>query len=155
MIMEHVGNTKNRENRCIWRKILTSTWSTINPTRVILESKEITGAQAARFVLASCEDFKTDGTAVDEFAQAKDKGWLPKTNAEQAITLGSLSFLMMKTFNIRGGMMYAILPGPRCAFRTMMDRSFIQGAADPSTTVSGIRFLQILEKVLNAQGYAS
>jgi hypothetical protein len=59
---------------------------------------------------------------------------------------------MARAFNIPGGFMHALLPGPRYAFRAMVNRSFIQGAADPGMTVSGERFLQILGKVLDAAG---
>lgn len=41
-------NNTDRENRCIWRKILTSIWSTINPTRVVLESKEVLAMRSPR-----------------------------------------------------------------------------------------------------------
>jgi len=48
MIMEHVENNTDRQNWCIWRKILTSTWSTTNPTRVVLESKEVLAMRGPR-----------------------------------------------------------------------------------------------------------
>jgi hypothetical protein len=48
MAIEHVGNNTDRENRCIWRKILTSTWSTTNPTWVVLESKEVLAMRVPR-----------------------------------------------------------------------------------------------------------
>jgi hypothetical protein len=88
-----------------------------------------------------------------DFQQAMEKGWFPRgTTPDENITLGKLSFLIMRAFDIKGGMMYAILPGPRYAFRTMVSRSFIQGAADPSMTVNGERFLHILGMVLSVEG---
>jgi hypothetical protein len=59
---------------------------------------------------------------------------------------------MMKAFNLKGGMMFAIAPGPRYAYRSMLNRSFIQAAADPTMTVSGDRFLLILGNVLSVAG---
>jgi hypothetical protein len=53
---------------------------------------------------------------------------------------------------MKGGMMYAIFPGPRYAYRSMVSRNFIQGAADPAMTVNGNRFLLILGRVLSAEG---
>ena len=110
---------------------------------VVLEKSELSYAEAARFVLA----------AEDGFDRAMSNGWLPK-GAEPggAIKLGELSFLIMKTFDMKGGLMYMILPGPRYAFRSMVSRSFIQGAADPAMKVSGERFLLILGNVLDAAG---
>jgi len=114
----------------------------------VMETPAVTYAQAAKFVLSS-----TGSAAENDFEQAMANGWFPKgTVSDESITLGKLSFLMMKAFDMKGGMMYAIFPGPRYAFRSMVSRSLIQGAADPSMTVSGERFLLILGKVLNETG---
>jgi len=120
----------------------------------VMETPEVTNAQAAKFVLGSTRTAGSTGTASEnDFEQAMANGWFPKgTVSDESITLGKLSFLMMKAFDMRGGMMYAMLPGPRYAFRSMVSRSLIQGAADPSMTVSGERFLLILGKVLSAAG---
>jgi hypothetical protein len=114
----------------------------------ILETSTLTCAQAARFVLAGA------GQAdADTFEKTLAKGWFSRgTAAEDPVTLGALSFLVMRAFGIRGGFMYALLPGPRYAFRTMVSRSFIQGTADPAMTVSGERFLLILGNVLSRMG---
>jgi len=116
----------------------------------ILETPAVSCAQAAKFVLSSAT---VGNTASNDFVRAMESGWFPKgTVADENITLGKLSFLIMKAFDMKGGMMYSLLPGPRYAFRTMVSRSFIQGAADPSMTVSGERFLHILGKVLSVVG---
>jgi len=117
----------------------------------VMKASVVTCAQAARFVTASAGSGAS--TSRNEFEQALAKGWLPQgTTPDEGITLGKLSFLIMRAFEIRGGLMYVIFPGPRYAFRTMVSRSFIQGAADPAMPVSGERFLQILGKVLSAEG---
>jgi hypothetical protein len=109
----------------------------------VLASSAVTCAQAARFVFGFAEDAGAGGNAA--FEQAKAKGWLPeKAGPDDPVTLGTLSFLIMNAFHLKGGLMYALLPGPRYAFRTMVSRAFIQGAADPAMTVSGERFLLIL-----------
>jgi hypothetical protein len=125
---------------------------------IILESPALNCSQAARFVLAA----SADGTAAaadtgmagaGAFEKALANGWFPRgTGAGDPLTLGVLSFLAMRAFGIKGGFMYALLPGPRYAFRTMVSRSFIQGAADPAMTVSGERFLLILGNVLSWAG---
>ena len=116
----------------------------------ILNEPAVTCAQAAMFVLGSA------GSALvqnDAFAQAAAMGWLPGNAApNDHITMGELSYLCMKAFGIKGGVMYAIFPGPRYAYRTMKIRSFIQGVADPAMKISGERFLHILGNVLGAAG---
>ncbi|MDR1411689.1 MAG: hypothetical protein LBI91_05760 [Spirochaetaceae bacterium] len=119
----------------------------------VLEAQALSYAQAARFVLASLDGPAGDKGADAAFEAALAKGWLPKKAAASGtVRLGELSFLMVRAFNIRGGFMYALLPGPRYAFRTMVSRSLIQGAADPGMAVSGERFLHILGRVLDTAG---
>lgn len=119
----------------------------------VMKASVVTCAQAARFVSASVSDVPPRGNAQSDFEQALAKGWFPQgTTANERITLGKLSLLMMKAFNINGGLLYAIFPGERYAFRTMVSRSFIQGASDPAMTVSGENFLRILGRVLSAEG---
>jgi len=123
----------------------------------VINASVVTCAQAARFVTVSARgDTPTEGNAghsQNEFEQSLEKGWLPKgTTPDESITLGKLSLLIMKAFDVRGGLMYTIFPGQRYAFRTMVSRSFIQGAADPAMKVSGQRFLDILGRVVSAEG---
>jgi hypothetical protein len=120
----------------------------------VLETRNVTCAQAAGFILAATEDTDTaQNTSKEAFEQAITRGWFPKrTTPEENITLGKLSFLIMKAFNIKGGIMYSLFPGPHYAFRAMVSRSYIQGAADPAMKVNGERFLNILGKVLIATG---
>ena len=120
---------------------------------VVLGSSALTCSQAARFVLASVGSDASAENDATAFESAMNRGWLPrKAAADDPISLGALSFLIMQSFGLKGGMMYAIFPGPRYAFRSMVSRSFIQGAADPAMTVGGERFLLILGNVLNAAG---
>jgi hypothetical protein len=124
----------------------------------VLETPAISCAQAAWFVLAAVTIVPADSpdqnaSMETAFKQVMDNRWLPqKTSPGDPVTLKTLSFLLMGAFNIKGGLMYTILPGPRYAFRTLVSRSLIQGAADPDMTVSGERFLHILGNVLSYAG---
>lgn len=116
----------------------------------VLAAQVVTCAQAANFVLSSVgEGIELSQSAFDT---ALSKGWLRNVQADDAITLRQLSFLIMQAFDMRGGLMYSFFPGPRYAYRSMVSRSYIQGAADPAMTVSGERFLLILGRVLAAHG---
>jgi hypothetical protein len=118
----------------------------------LLQVQAVSYEQAARFVLEAA-DITSPQDAAQSFAFAAERAWLPqKAAAEKPVTLAELSFLIMKAFDMKGGMMYAIAPGPRYAYRSMISRSFIQGTADPAMTLSGDRFLLILGNVLNAAG---
>jgi len=113
---------------------------------LILDSPAVTYSQAAQFVLESTMQ-------QNAFEQALALGWIPKGAVpNEPITLGKLSFLLIKDFQMKGGLMYSIFPGPRYAFRTLVSRSIIQGSADPGMTVSGEWFLRILGNTLNIAG---
>jgi hypothetical protein len=116
----------------------------------VLQAPAISCEQAAWFVLSAGSGAPANSGAA--FAQAVSRGWLKNAQPDDPITLGKLSFLIMRAFDFKGGMMYAILPGPHYAYRSMLSRSYIQGTADPAMTVSGERCLVILGKVLSAVG---
>ena len=129
----------------------------------VLKAPSVSCARAAQFVAASIgsEAFAESGaesgaasaSSQAAFEQALNLGWFPRGTApDEPITLGKLSFLVMKAFDMKGGMMYALFPGPRYAFRAMVSRSFIQTTADPANKPSGETFLIILGAVLGARG---
>ncbi|MDR3020696.1 MAG: hypothetical protein LBU66_07320 [Treponema sp.] len=115
----------------------------------LLQTPAVTCEQAAMFVLGNA----TESDAADDLYQsAVSSGWLNNTEADAPITLDKLSFLIMKAFDIKGGLMYSLFPGPRYAYRTMTSRNFLQGITDPAMTISGDEFLLVLGRVLNEQG---
>jgi hypothetical protein len=120
----------------------------------LLDTKETTYAQAAWFALASAEEDPPANPAA-AFALALERRWLPE-NAEPGgfVKLKDLSLLMMKAFDIEGGLMCRLFPGPRYAYREMTRRGFIEGRAYPGFTVSGEWFLQILGNLLSHAGDA-
>jgi hypothetical protein len=120
----------------------------------LLDTKEITYGEAAYFTLASVME-NPPGNPPIAFALALEKGWLPdNAGFDGSIKLRNLSLFMMKAFNLEGGLMYRIFPGPRYAYREMTRQGFIEGRAYPGFTVSGERFLLILGKLLSRTGDA-
>jgi hypothetical protein len=120
-----------------------------------LESGALTCGQAARFALASVENppFPEPRSEEEAFNQAKTGGWLPGgAAAYDPVRLGELSYLLMRAFDLKGGLMYTLFPGPRYALRSLVSRSIIQGPADPAMTVSGERFLLILGNLAALRG---
>ena len=114
----------------------------------VLMTPAVTCAQAARFVISSVNP-EFEG---DSFSFAVSRGWIKNSEPDEKITLGKLSLLIMKAFDMKGGMMYSIFPIPRYAYRSMVSRFIIQGGSDPAMTVNGDRFLLILGKTLSATG---
>jgi outer membrane protein OmpA-like peptidoglycan-associated protein len=124
----------------------------------VLELPAVSYGDAARVVLGAA------GAALPETAErpaegayqfAADRGWLPKKAAADApATLGGISLLVMRIFNIKGGFMYALFPGPRYAYRELTHRKIITGRAWSTMTVSGERLLRILDRALDYAGDA-
>jgi hypothetical protein len=116
---------------------------------MLLVTGEITWAQACRFVLSASGTLEEHSSAPAAFDAARERGWLPKgAAAESPVNLGELSFLMMQSFSIRRSSLYVLFPGPRYAYRQMDYLGLIPGQRDPALKVSGVRFLQILGRVL-------
>jgi outer membrane protein OmpA-like peptidoglycan-associated protein len=114
---------------------------------LLLETREVSFAQASRFVLAVADavDEKTETGAA--YALAVERKWLPRRaegTPDAPIKLGELCFLIMKAFDMKGSFLYALFPGPRYAFRELDYLKLIPVRRDPAITVSGEGFLQIL-----------
>ncbi|MDR1277332.1 MAG: hypothetical protein LBK02_01120 [Treponema sp.] len=58
----------------------------------------------------------------------------------------------MKSFGLKGGILYTLFPGPRYACRELAYLRIIQGGGDPGTHLQGGQFLQILGNTLTYIG---
>jgi hypothetical protein len=106
----------------------------------LLESPVVSCGQGASFVVG--------GPAA--FEQAREKGWLPaNAAADDPLTLGAASFLIMSALDMKGGIMYTVFPGPRSAFHDLERLSIVQGRIDPAGLLNGWEFLHILGRALN------
>ena len=114
----------------------------------LLSSDTITWAQAARFVLEASDVLVTSNPE-DAFWYAALRGWLPK-NAEPNDTARTdgIALLLMRSFNIQGGVMYSITGSPHYAFRELVYRNIIQGRADPYRMISGEQLVFFVGRLL-------
>jgi hypothetical protein len=119
----------------------------------LLNTREITWAQACRFVLPAAGALDPDVSAEAAFEAAREKGWLPKGALVQSRpNLGGLSLLIVQSFSIKNSLLYALFPGPRYAYRQLEYLGLIPGLRDPALKVSGKRLLNILSGVLDYRG---
>jgi hypothetical protein len=117
----------------------------------LLDTRELTYAQAAQFVLPAAGVAAGRLSEIEAFRTVESRGWIPENaKAPESINAGSLSLLIMKSFDLKGGLMYTLFPSPRYAYRELQYRTFIQGNTDPRETVSGAQFLHILGRVLKS-----
>jgi hypothetical protein len=115
---------------------------------VFLEAETISYIQVVNFVLEA-RGFPESATEGEGFALALERGWLPRgTKAEAPVRLGALSLLIMRAFDLPGGIMYSVFPSPRYACRELAYKKINLGRSDPALIVSGPQFLRILGRVL-------
>jgi hypothetical protein len=124
----------------------------------VLDSGEITRARAAWFVLAAADTLPGGPDAEPARSQAafdaaRERGWLPaRLDVDSPARLGEVSLLIMKSFGLKGGLMYRLFPNPRYASRELVHLRIIQGRTDPGGRLSGGQFLHILGNTLTFTG---
>ena len=121
----------------------------------LLQADAVSAAQAARFVLGTADLLSPDlsGPAAETTAYetARLNGWITIA-AGESISLKDAAFLIMRAFELKGGIMYSLLKNPRYAYREMIYRKLIQGRVNPAMNVSGQKLLQILDSTLSYAG---
>jgi len=113
----------------------------------LLEQSAVTYAQAARFVLDAADVLSAG--PVEAFLFAQQQGWLPgNAEADQLARLDGLSLLVMRAFDLRGGLMFQLTGSPRHAYRELIQNSVIQGRAAPNMNVTGYNLLFIINRAI-------
>ena len=128
---------------------------TANELDVLLGKQTVTAAEAARFVLGAAELLPPElsGIAAETaaYTMALSNGWVKKEGSVNA-ALSDVAFLIVKAFELKGGVMYRMVKNPRYAYRELIYRRIIQGRADPAMNVSGQRLMQIIGRTLRYTG---
>lgn len=115
----------------------------------LLEEETTSFGQAAYLVLTASARISDDTTPAEAAAEIEGQGWaVPARTAEEPLTLGEYSFLLMQAFELKGGIMYRIIPGPRYAGRELAYLQFIKGNTSPYRTFSGEEAIGILGRLM-------
>jgi hypothetical protein len=113
----------------------------------VLDAEQVSCAQAAAIVLPAAGLLPPEVGPEEAFARARD--WLPRrAGMDTPITMGELSHLVMRSFGLSGGGLYALFPGPRYAYRALAWRRFLPGRPDPRRTLNGEDLLHIVGQAL-------
>jgi len=124
---------------------------TADEIETLLSTNALTYSQAVRFVLEAADiaAIKDHGEA---FLYAQEQNLLPKEAAPNtAVTLENISLVLMRSFNIKGGIFYSIAKNPHYAYRELVYKEVIQGRADPFMKVSGDQLLFMIGRLLSLQ----
>jgi len=120
---------------------------------VLLKLNAVNYGEAARFVLKAADaPVAAEGGSLpgaeDAFNFAAQRQWLPK-DAESggSASLQGVSLLIMRSFDMKGGLFYTLFKNPHYAYREMVYQDIIQGRNDPEMLVSGETLLFLINRV--------
>jgi hypothetical protein len=125
-------------------------WSQSNELLdTLFEEATISLGQAAYLVLTAAGLVPEDTDPAEAATVLAGQGWIvPERSAEEPLTLGEYSHLLMQAFQLKGGLMYRIFPGPRYAGRELAYLQLIKGDTSPYRTFSGEEAIGILGRLL-------
>lgn len=87
------------------------------------------------------------------FSFAVEQNWLSANLAmEDTAVLNRASLLIMRSFELRGGIFYSIFRSPHYAFRELVHQGMIQGRVSPRMPVSGEMLVFVVGRVLSSVG---
>ncbi|MDR0494469.1 MAG: OmpA family protein [Treponema sp.] len=133
---------------CLSLTVFLYAQKTADEIEALLGTKAVTYAQAARFVLEA-SDVTIMADPAEAFQYAAERSWLPKkAAADQAARFDGIALLIMRSFDIKGGIWYSFAKSPHTAYRELAYLDIIQGRIDPSMAVSGDNLLYIVNRVL-------
>ena len=108
----------------------------------LLETPALSWEQTAAFVLEAA-------SAEPSFDYAAGQKWLPKNvSPGDTARLGGVALLLMRSFDVKGGMFYSMMKSPHHAYRELVYKRVISGNADPGMPVSGRQLILMVNRLL-------
>ena len=92
----------------------------------------------------------------EAFQFAFDNKWLPKdAKITDSVRLDGIALLLMRSFNLKGGMFYSMGKSPHHAYRELAFKNVIRGSTYPAMPVSGAELLFMCSRLLSMQEEAA
>jgi hypothetical protein len=121
-----------------------------------LDQEQAPYGQSVYLVLSAAGMIEVDADVETALETLQMQNWgIPARNPQDPTTLGDLSYLIMRAFNMSGGIMYSIAPGPRYAARELHYKRLVSGSSAADRELSGEDAVRILGRVLERQGGGS
>ncbi len=119
----------------------------------LLAQKKALFGDSVYMVLAAANIIPANATPVEAMNALYQKDWIsPPPKADAPISFGDFSYILMKSFDIPGGLMYHLFPGPRYAGREVVYRQWAPKNLSPYEGLSGMQALYILRTYLDSRG---
>ena len=119
----------------------------------LLAQESAQTGSAAYLILAAADLIDESAPSSRAIEYAIGEGMLPPdTEADDALTFGRFSYLLTRSFDIPGGVMYRLVPGPRYAAREVVFQGWSRKRRDTGELLDGETVVRILSIYLNEQG---
>lgn len=118
----------------------------------MLETDEITFGQAGYFMAVYLELVPDEANGRASLDALETAGLGSYRNTDKVLKLSELAGMCMKVWKIPGGFMYSLLKTNHYAFRELQAKGYISFAEDPMDRVSGKRALNLIYKLMEAEG---
>jgi len=103
-------------------------------------------------ILSAAQTVPDTATPQEAFDAAAAAGWLPKgSKPDGAVTVQDLSYLLMKSLKLTGGLEWTFFPNPRAAYRELVHSEAANGSGGPDRPVAGDEVVRTLSSVQNAR----
>ncbi len=115
----------------------------------MIETPAVRYSQATYFMATAVDpNFSTEEESL-EFCIAVGLCNRP-SSPDKLITMSEFAGLCMRTFNLKGGILYSLTRSNHYAFREMQAKGFISKNADPSATITGSNALIMITECITA-----
>ena len=116
-------------------------WHTLPERSAVANDEGLHGL----FILADGSD--PHSTYEARVADARARGWIGSSwnePANLAMQRGTLAAAVAKIVQLRGGVMYSLLPGPRYATRELISRGMIPPGSSENQAITGLEYLGVI-----------
>ena len=116
---------------------------------LLLDTNAVNYQEVAQFVLEAA-GLLSDTPLEEAFHFATVRQWLPtRVSPDEEARLDRVALLIMRSFNVRGGVMYSLFQNPRYAYRELVRQGVIQGRTASSMPVSGELLVSLVTEALS------
>lgn len=122
-----------------------------NETIDLILSRDVARTGEALYMALLATGLATDAESQEDVYNRIGRDWarwgLSPRAANAPILFGEYAFVLMQVFEIPGGVMYRLMPGPRYAAREIVYQGLASGSQTADRTISGEEMLRILANV--------
>lgn len=157
MIVYFLGNAMTKR-KALAALLLLSPWfsplvsaQTAEIMDRIIATPAISVSQAAYLVFVASGKLAEDATADQAFTLFEEMNWI-ESNGDpgRALKASEYAYLLTRSYGLSGGLLSALLAGPRYAYRDLVFRGVFAARGDPDQPVSGVEAVRILGKVMDS-----